>query len=593
MLSLHGRPRSRKPEATSPAKYGSGEERARLRPSAAADRCTAASPGQTQAEWRDMDDEDGDSERGLVVEPRMNQHGVIRATTGGRVADLDGPAGGNGGWMRRSGSGGIGGGGGGGQPLLLSLADLTTAGLQKLLQAEGGSKMFFDPDSQRWVGEEVDLSGFEDPNTSSIGSTSAACAAAAAAAAAAARESSNSPHRRRAESRSPAADISSPSPLYARGGGGSLRLPVNAHRRWSSGEGLYGPCSRRPSIVLEGRGEGVGGGGSGSDGVQRRKELHQRRHSVSVPSRIPPSASGGLRLEGSGDGGVLRRTSSASENRRAKGRVRSRPASMVSSGISSESDTGSVVRLSDAAAPGHVRDGGGWGNTARRFDSAIGFASDTSSGGAGGAGGGGVESATPPLRRKDLVVGGDHQRLAQVFEGATYASSEGYVSMSSSSRRNASPPLGNSSPPLGAASPEMFAWATPRPGASPPLGGVGGSSLASGSEIEASETSDWDQVRCGGIRLVLVRRLAVAAVCLVCQLQQKLVHCCWRYARCVCCVKRRSGSSVVGDTRARAWLARTRRNVVVHAPVRVCLCRRARLTVRDDGLKSHARTSCV
>ncbi|CBJ48607.1 hypothetical protein Esi_0039_0072 [Ectocarpus siliculosus] len=493
VLSLHGRPRSRKPEASSPAKYGSGEERARLCPSAPADTCTAASPGQTQAERRDMDDEDGDGERGLVVEPRMNQHGVIRATTGGRVADLDGPAGGSGGWMRRSDSGGIGGGGGGGQPLLLSLADLTTAGLQKLLQAEGGSKMFFDPDSQRWVGEEVDLSGFEDPNTSSIGSTSAACAAAAAAAAAAARGSSNSPHRRGAESRSPAADISSPLPLYARGGGGSRRLPVNAHRRWSSGEGLYGPSSRRPSIVLEERGETVGGGGSGSDGVQRRKELHQRRHSVSVPSRIPPSASGGLRLEGSGDGGVLRPTSSASENRRAKGRVRSRPASMVSSGISSESDTGSVVRLSDAAAPGHVRDGGGWGNTARRFDSAFGFASDTSSGGGGGGGGGGVESATPPLRRKDLVVGGDHQRLAQVFEGAAYASSEGRASMSSSSRRNASPPLGNSSPPLGVGSPEMLAWATPRAGASPPLGGVGGSSLASGSEIEASETSDWDQ----------------------------------------------------------------------------------------------------
>ncbi|CAM9241239.1 unnamed protein product, partial [Ectocarpus sp. 4 AP-2014] len=489
VLSLHGRPRSRKPEASSPAKYGSAEERARRRPGAAADRCTTASPERAQAERRDMDDEDGDGERRLVVEPRMNQDAVIRATTGGRVADLDGPAGGDGGWMKWSGSGGSGGGGSGGQPLLLSLADLTTAGLQKLLQAEGGSKMFFDPDSQRWVGEEVDLSGFEDPNTSSIGSTSAACAAAAAAAAAA-KGSSNSPHRHRAESRSPAADISSPSPLYARGGGGSLRLPVNAHRRWSSGEGLYIPSSRRPSIVLEGRGEAVEGGGSGSDGVQRRKELHQRRHSVSVPSRIPLSASGGVRLEGSGNGTVLRPTSSASENRRAKGRVRSRPGSMVSSGISSESDTGSVVRLSDAAAPGRLRDGGGWGSTARRFDSAFGLASDTSSGGGGG-GGGGVESATPPLRRKDLVVGGDHQRLAQVFEGAAYASSEGRVSMSSSSRRNASPPLRNSSPPPGVGPLEM--WATPRPGASPPLGGVGGSSLASGSEIEASETSDWDQ----------------------------------------------------------------------------------------------------
>lgn len=437
-----------------------------------------------------MDGDDGGAGRGLVVESRMNQQGIIRATSSGRVADLDGAAGGDGGLMKRSGSGGIGGGGGGGQPLLLSLADLTTAGLQKLLQAEGGSKMFFDPDSQRWVGEEVDLSGFEDPNTSSIGSASAACAAAVAAA----RGRSNSPHRRRAESRSPAADMSSPSRLYARGGGGSLRLPVNAHRRWSSGEGLYVPSSRRPSIVLEGRGEAVGVGVSGSGGAERRKELHQRRHSASVPSRIPPSVSGGLRLEGSGDGGVLRPTSSASENRRAKGRVRSRPASMVSSGISSESDTGSVVRLSDAAAHGHFREGGGWGSTVRRFDSAFDVANETSST-EGGGGGGGAESATPQFRRKDLVVGGDHQRLAQVFEGAAYASSEGHASMSSSSRRIASPPLGNSSPPLGAGSPEMLAWATPRPGASPPLGGVGGSSLASGSEIEASETSDWDQVR--------------------------------------------------------------------------------------------------
>lgn len=62
----------------------------------------------------------------------------------------------------RAGSGGVGG-GGGRQPVLLSLADLTAAGLEKLLRAkEGDSKMYFDPDAQRWVGEEVDLSGFED-----------------------------------------------------------------------------------------------------------------------------------------------------------------------------------------------------------------------------------------------------------------------------------------------------------------------------------------------------------------------------------------------------------------------------------------------
>ena len=78
-----------------------------------------------------------------------------------------------------------------------------------------------------------------------------------------------------------------------------------------------------------------------------------------------------------------------------------------------------------------------------------------------------------------------------MFEGAAYASSGGRVSRASasvsSSRPNASPP-----PAEGSLEPRM--WVPVRAESSPPLGME--NSLASGSELGASETSDWDQV-CG------------------------------------------------------------------------------------------------
>lgn len=77
----------------------------------------------------------------------------------------------------------------------------------------------------------------------------------------------------------------------------------------------------------------------------------------------------------------------------------------------------------------------------------------------------------------------------QVFEGAAYASSDGRLSrasLASSSRQNASPPPG------AGGSLDHRAWVPVRTESSPPLGLE--NSLASGSELGASETSDWDQV---------------------------------------------------------------------------------------------------
>ena len=419
VLSLHGQPRSRKPEAISPAKYGGSarphQTQAR-RPlpggggGGGGGDCGHA--GQDQpidyGSGGDGGHDGGDeAERAQVGHTMMGRPRPARTTAGGGFRGFDVYDDGEsdtaddvGSWMGRTGGGsgglGIGGSSGGGatgQPLLLSLADLTTAGLQKLLKAEGGSKMFFDPDSQRWVGEEVDLSGFDDPKSSSMGSASAACAAAAGAGA-----GSASP--RRSYSRSPARISCSRSPRFGHGncaaaavaaapGSPISRLPANAHRRWSSGEGLY--SSRRPSTVLEGsriasglRGTvDVGGGGGGSG---RRRPGHNRRHSVSGPTRGVPTggSGGGVRLEGSGDGGVSRPSSSMKPPQQQQPRS-IKPGSMASSaassGLRSESDTGSVVRLWEDGERRQGQDVWGSGSS-RRVEEALRRASESPGGSA-------------------------------------------------------------------------------------------------------------------------------------------------------------------------------------------------------------------
>ncbi|CAM9405695.1 unnamed protein product, partial [Chrysoparadoxa australica] len=47
------------------------------------------------------------------------------------------------------------------EPILVSLGDVSAAELEQLLLPHGDSKMVFDPVLSRWVGEEVDMSGFE------------------------------------------------------------------------------------------------------------------------------------------------------------------------------------------------------------------------------------------------------------------------------------------------------------------------------------------------------------------------------------------------------------------------------------------------
>ncbi|KAG5185918.1 hypothetical protein JKP88DRAFT_254675 [Tribonema minus] len=54
------------------------------------------------------------------------------------------------------------------EPILVSLADVTAAGLEKLLEAGGDTQMYFDSVAQRWVGgaaDRVDMSGFERGST--------------------------------------------------------------------------------------------------------------------------------------------------------------------------------------------------------------------------------------------------------------------------------------------------------------------------------------------------------------------------------------------------------------------------------------------
>ncbi len=498
VLSLHGKPRSQHPEAKSPAKYGRAPP-----PRSTIDRLALADGADHPQSRRRVGG--GGTERAAGPKARHPKGGGGGGFEGvfdddddddeeeddeddGTAAaqDRGGGGGGGGEWIGR--------GSGGGQPLLLSLADLTTAGLQKLLQAAGGSKMFFDPDSQRWVGEEVDLSGFEDPNTSSKGSASPAGANFAAAAVAAVGGEARSSSTHRSTSRSPGR-IGSPSPRFAHGARSPL---IGGHRRWSSsgGEGYPSYSSRHPSAAAA----AFEGSSSKRKPAVIRKPSHVRRHSLSVATASGGGGGGGGGvLEGSGDRGgcrssrtCLSRPSSAGGSRSA---TKSKPSSrrckslskhgssMVSSGASSVSDTGSVVRLWD-----DHRDGG----TRRQSPGATLRPAREAAEGAEPAA---TAAADRAFGRSDMVVGVDQlskSRLSHVFETAAHGGSS-----EDAGARRGSPPTsqhrrGVSSPVRGADSLEPWPWGAAQPGSPSPLGLE--NSLASGSDVEASDTSDWDQV---------------------------------------------------------------------------------------------------
>lgn len=205
--------------------------------------------------------------------------------------------------------------GGSAQPLLLSLADLTSAGLEKMLQAEGDSKMYFDPDAQRWVGEEVDLSGFEDPPSGhgssprfSLGSPSAAAVAAV-----------------------------GPSPIQPRIAESPCRqISTTVHRRWnSSGDALINGHASRSRVRGSHSNRTPPPPPPPSSSSREGRVFHQRRHS-SMGIITAPS-------EGSSSG------------RRSRGKVRSRSgsrgSSCASASLRSDSDTGSVVKLPRSSIP--------------------------------------------------------------------------------------------------------------------------------------------------------------------------------------------------------------------------------------------------
>lgn len=201
--------------------------------------------------------------------------------------------------------------GGSAQPLLLSLADLTSAGLEKMLQAEGDSKMYFDPDAQRWVGEEVDLSGFEDPPSGhgssprfSLGSPPAAAAAVAAV---------------------------RPSPIHPRIAESPCRqVSTTVHRRWnSSGDAFINGHASRSRVRGSHPNRTPPPPPPPSYCSRDGRVFHQRRHS-SMGIITAPSESG-------------------SSGRLSRGKIRSRSgsrgSSCASASLRSDSDTGSVVRL--------------------------------------------------------------------------------------------------------------------------------------------------------------------------------------------------------------------------------------------------------
>ena len=494
----------------------------------------------------------------MVACSRVHQPRPIRST--GSHVDVDDVVGGEEGdssssaleegyWPTRSGGGwegggnGVGGGGGAGQPLLLSLADLTTAGLQKLLQAEGGSKMFFDPDAQRWVGEEVDLSGFEESlpgggRGSSIGSAAMAL----------------SP--RFSTSTSPKV-VGSASPRLARDVGGR-RLPTSAHRRWSSLGGVQVAEWERWGQLAGGR------GAAGLDAARAEERSHRRRRSASGLGQTlrgrGGGAGGGAGGSGCGGGGgggsgggtgrgevLASGVPARGAKRGGSGKGRSSPvsrgSSAASSNLRSDSDTGSVIRLwednrqdeggqqqeqqqpqqgprsfdrdnsndvgdqdSCGRPPGApvLRRAGSLGRPRRSS-----YGSCGSGGSAAGSGNGGASprrGGRSPLgagktassgggsgERLSVGIGGEHRltrsRLAQVFEGTALASPDCRVEEGSLDtpgelkarvQKDRALLQGWPSAPLSTSS-------------SPPLGRESGQ--ASESEMGASEMSDWDQVR--------------------------------------------------------------------------------------------------
>ena len=325
VLSLLGRPRSRHPGATSPTRQGLT--------SSAVDQVASDGGGSESARIDGLDD------RGHG-EPDIFGDGVMTATTAA-VAALEEL----GGAYNARGSGA--------QPILVSLADLTTAGLEKMLQAEGDSKMYFDPEAQRWVGEDVDLSGFEDPLPGQASSPPCFLP------------------RSLASGDATAAGAVGPSPRRPRHAGSPrLRISPGAHRRWSSaGDGFANgpaahvrPLSRGSSEVLS-----SAAGKRGKSPLlltpalasTQERAFHRRSSSsylegesrtlipfwdkarLASVSRGSSQASSILRSN-SDTGSVVRLPGESSA---AEGELRQRRASPGSSSLWSNSDTGSVVRL--------------------------------------------------------------------------------------------------------------------------------------------------------------------------------------------------------------------------------------------------------
>ncbi|CAM9609103.1 unnamed protein product, partial [Laminaria digitata] len=515
VLSLHGRPRSRQPQG------GSIPDSTRRGTTSAG---PAGDSGLTPSGSNGCGGGGGGGEAGRVAaDSRIHQPRPIRS--GSSHAELDDVLGGEGNsssameegdWVTRAGGegwesagGGSGGGGGGGdggvagQPLLLSLADLTTAGLQKLLQAEGGSKMFFDPDAQRWVGEEVDLTGFEE---SLPGGGRGSSISSAAVALSPRFSNSNSPKM-----------MGSASPRLARDVGGR-RLPASAHRRWSSVGGVQ---------VAEWERWGQLPGGKGAAGVDISRaegRSHRRRRSSGGVGQEPRGSCSGRRSGGggggggggSGRGGISTPTPTRSAKRGGTGSGKARPSpvsrgsSAASSNLRSNSDTGSRQQSYDGNNHGDFDDGGlAPGASLRRADS-LGrrrrssygsCGSGGSGGGGGGSGNGSSNGASPRGANKTLAsggaerisvgIGGEHRltrsRLAQVFEGTALASTDCLVEKASPQ----SPRELKARVQKDRGDVQSWPSAPLSTSSSPPLGRESGQ--ASESEMGASEMSDWDQ----------------------------------------------------------------------------------------------------
>lgn len=441
-------------------------------------------------------------------------------------------------------------GGTGRQPLLLSLADLTTAGLQKLLQAEGDSKMFFDPDAQRWVGEEVDLSGFEDPSPGAgpIGPCSSAGSAAAAATATSATAA--------------APDLVSPLPFtsldefgtalppvrvraLASDGAARASVPTAAHRRWSSGEEIH---TSRHVLNRSHGAERIGvveWAQHLAAAATVDESLHRRRHSSGKrpEGALGSSSAGRHRRVGSGSS----RTATARERgiggrgdpeevdrnrvRSRKGGSLSQASSLASCSFRSDSDTGSVVRLWEvgggAMPAGAVEesqsyrqrlafDADAWrgdGLLMRRPRTAEPRGSVGYGAGGDGRGSDPSTSTSTPGGRKRLSQEYDRgDQLARprpvhrpAFDGSAAAAAVAAASAETPARlagadawspsrlQSPSPPSGEAlMSRAGSQAEPRWPWVSLSTESSPLIGLESG--LASESELGASETSDWDQV---------------------------------------------------------------------------------------------------